>query len=87
MQTMLQLQNAEETQRKLRRVMLRTTTWLDIRGLALVMHKTELLLLIGRYIPLQVDKSIGNEVISKTFGNKTDIFSIQLRKPRISLDS
>lgn len=55
--------NTEEAQRKLRRLMLRTKTWLDSSGLDLAMHKTELLLITGRRIPLHVDMSIGNEVI------------------------
>ena len=43
--------------------MLKTKTCLDSHGLELAMHKTELLLIIGRRIPLHVEMSIGNEVI------------------------
>ena len=55
--------NTEQAQRKLRRVMLRTKTWLNSHGLDLAMHKTELLLITGRRFPLHVDMNIGNEVI------------------------
>ena len=55
--------NTEEAQQKLRRVMLRTKAWLVSHGLDQAMHKTELLLITGHHIPLQVDMSIGNEVI------------------------
>ena len=48
---------AEEAQRNLRHVMLRTKTWLDSDGLGLAMHKTELLL-----IPLLMDMCIENDV-------------------------
>ena len=44
--------NTEEAQRKLRRFMIRTKTWLDSYGLELAMHKTKLLLITGRHIPL-----------------------------------
>ena len=40
-----------------------TNAWLDYHGLDLAMHKTELLLITGRCIPLHVEMSIGNEVI------------------------
>ena len=43
--------------------MLRTVTWLDSLGLDMAIHKTELLMLTGRHIPLLVDISIGHEVI------------------------
>ena len=52
--------NTKESQRKLRRVMLRTKTCLN---LDLSMHKTDLLLDTGRHIPSQLYRSIGNEVI------------------------
>ena len=55
--------NTEEAQRKLRCVMLKTKTWLNSHGLELAMHKTELLLITGRRIPLHVEMSIGNDVI------------------------
>ena len=55
--------NAEVAQRKLRRVILRTKTWLYYHGLGLIMHKTELLLITGLRMPLHVEMSIGNEVI------------------------
>ena len=55
----IMLRNTEEVQRKLRRVMLRTKTWLDSHGLDLTMHKTDLLLITGRLM----DMSVGNEVI------------------------
>ena len=45
--------NTEEAQQKLRRVMLRTKTWLDSHGLDLAMHKTQLLLL--RYLGIRLD--------------------------------
>ena len=44
--------------------MLRAKTWLYSHGLDLVKHKAELLLIIGRQIPLQVDMSIENVVIT-----------------------
>ena len=40
--------NTEETQRKLKLVMLITKTWLDSHSLDLAMHKTELLLITRR---------------------------------------
>ena len=43
--------------------MLRTKTWLNFHVLDLALHKTELLLITGRCIPLHVEMSIGNEVI------------------------
>ena len=52
--------NTEEAHRKLRRVMLRTKTWLYSHGLDLAMYKTELLLIIDRRIPLHLEMSIGN---------------------------
>ena len=54
---------ARNTEEALRRVMLRTKTWLVFYGLDLVMHKTELLLITGRCIPLHVIMSIENEGI------------------------
>ena len=36
---------------------------MDFYDLDLAMHKTELPLITGRHIPLQLDISIGNEVI------------------------
>ena len=38
-------------------VMLRTKQWLDYHGLNLTMHKTELFLITGSHIPLQLDMS------------------------------
>ena len=58
--------NTEEAQRKLRRVMLTTKTWLDSHGLDLAMRETELLLELlfaGHRILLHLDMSIRNEVI------------------------
>ena len=54
--------NKDEAKRKQRNVMPKTKTWLESHGLDLAIHKTELLLITGRHIPLQLDMSIGNEV-------------------------
>ena len=53
--------NTEEALRKLRCVMLTTKIWLDSHGLDLTMHKTELLLITGHHILLQMDMSIENK--------------------------
>ena len=75
--------NMEETQRKLRRAMLRTKTWSDPHGLDLAMHKTELLLITGRHISLQVDISVGNKV-NRT-KNSLRYLAIRLRlDPRLT---
>ena len=46
--------NTEETQQKRTRVVLRMETLLDFQDLDLAMHKTELLLITGRRMPLHV---------------------------------
>ena len=64
-------------------------------SLALQMHKTELLMITGRHIFLQVDMSIGNEIIrTKSSVRYMEIkldprLTIQYtaNRPRISLDS
>ena len=56
--TVITARNIDEGQRKLRRLILRTKTWLDSRGLDLTMHKTKLLLIADRRIPLHVEMSI-----------------------------
>ena len=61
--TVIMARNTDEGQRKLKCVILRTKTWLASHGLDLAMHKSELLLITGCYIPLHVEMSIGNEVI------------------------
>ena len=43
--------------------MLGRKPWMDFHGLDLAIHKTELLLITGRRIPLHVEMSIGNVVI------------------------
>ena len=74
--------NTEEVQRKLRRVMLRTKTWLDSHGLDLVMHETELLLITGHRIPLHVEMNFGNEVIT----TKSTVRDLEIRlDPRLTL--
>lgn len=51
----IQARTTEDAQRKLRQVMIRTKTWLDSHGLQLATHKTELLLLTRRQIPIEID--------------------------------
>lgn len=57
--------NIEDAQRRLRQVMIRTRTWLDSHGLELATHKTELLLLTKRPIPVGIEMSI-DEVLLTT---------------------
>ena len=49
--------------RKLRHAVPRTKRWLDSHDLYLAMHKTELLLITGRRIPLHVEMCIRKKVI------------------------
>ena len=54
--------NTDEVQRILRQVMMRTKSWLQSHGLQLAMHKTELLLLTKRHIPVEIEMNIGDLV-------------------------
>ena len=45
--------NTEEAQRKLRRVVVRTKTWLNSHDLDLAVHKTELLLITVPHVALE----------------------------------
>ena len=47
----------------MKRFMLRTKTWLDSRDLDLATPKTEILLITGRHIALQMNKNIENQII------------------------
>lgn len=59
----IQVRNTEDAQRRLRQVMIRTKSWLDSRGLELATHKTELLLLTRRRIPVEINMQIDEVVI------------------------
>lgn len=54
----------EELQRKLNQVMLRTKEWLDSHGLKLATEKTELVLITGKHIPLNVEMRVLSDTIS-----------------------
>ena len=70
--------NTEEAQRKLRRVMLRTKTWLNFHGPDLAMHKAELQLTTGCQNRLQVDVNIENDTIwTKMDPRQTFLYQIQ----------
>lgn len=56
----IKVRDTNEAQMKLRQVMIRTKTWLKDHGLELATHKTELLLLTRRHIPLEVDMQVDN---------------------------
>lgn len=60
----IQARNTEEAQRRLRQVMIRTKVWLHSRGLELATHKTELLLLTRRRIPLEIAMQVDDVTIS-----------------------
>ena len=55
--------NTEEVKHRLRQVMMRTKSLLETHGLQMAMHKTELLLLTRRHIPVEIDINIGDLVI------------------------
>lgn len=55
--------STEEVKRKLRQVMIRTKSWLGDHGLQLATHKTELLLITRRHIPVEIDIQIGEITI------------------------
>ena len=55
--------------------MLTTKTWCNYHGEDLAMLKAELLLIIGRHIPLLVDMTIGNELIR----NKSSVRYLGIR--------
>lgn len=59
----IQARTTEEAQRRLRQVMIRTKSWLETHGLQLATHKTELLLLTRRQIPIEIDMQIGEVII------------------------
>lgn len=59
----IKARNTDDAQRKLRQVMLRTQAWLDQHGLQLATHKTEVLLLTRRHIPLEIEMHIGDTQI------------------------
>lgn len=50
--------NMEEAQSKLNQAMLRTKSWLDSHNLKLATEKTELLIITGKHIPLEVDMRV-----------------------------
>lgn len=56
--------NTEEAERRLRQVMIRTTTWLNTHGLQLAIQKTEVLLLTKKQIPLEIGMRIDDETIT-----------------------
>lgn len=64
----IQVRSIEDAQRRLRQVMIRTKAWLHSHGLELATHKTELLLLTRRRIPIEIDIQLDDIVIptSKT---------------------
>lgn len=59
----IKARSTDGAQRKLRQVMIRTKNWLDSHGLQLAMHKTELLLLTRRHIPIEIDMHVGDLII------------------------
>lgn len=62
--------DVEDAKRKLRQVIIRTRTWLDAHGLQLAAHKTELLILTKRHIPVEIDVHIDDLLIrTKRFVN------------------
>lgn len=56
----IKARDTEEAKRKLRQVVIRTRSWLDTRGLQLAMHKTEILILTRRHIPVEMEISLGD---------------------------
>jgi len=62
--------HAEDAQRKLNQVMLRTKTWLDSHGLKLATEKTELLIITRKHIPVEVDMRVLSETIKTSKGLK-----------------
>lgn len=58
--------NTDEAQRKLRQVMIRAKSWLDSHGLQLATHKTELLLLTKRHIPIEIDVRLDDDLAIST---------------------
>lgn len=55
--------NAQEAQRRLNQVMIRTSSWLDTHGLSLAKEKTEIVLLTRRRIPTIVEMRVGEETV------------------------
>lgn len=55
--------DTEEAQSKLTQVMLRTKTWLDSHNLKLATEKTELLIVTGKHIPLEVNMRVLSDTI------------------------
>lgn len=70
-----------EAQSKLNQVMLRTKLWLDSHNLKLATEKTELLIITGKHIPLEVDM----RVLSETIRTKRRLTYLGLRlDPRLT---
>lgn len=60
----IKARNTEDAQRRLRQVMIRTKTWLNSHGLQLAMHKTEVILLTRRQIPVEIDIRLDDVILS-----------------------
>lgn len=60
----IKARSMDEAKRKLNQVMIRTRMWLNAHGLQLAAHKTEILLITRKHMPLELDFNVGEVTLT-----------------------